>query len=87
MLAKIEPDIPIYHTRAMRRAFYTDINKLIVGPIPAHVLRHLYRTLTDDSSSEIDGKEIDARVRLATEIEESNLILDLRHLNKGRPET
>ena len=38
-----------------------------------------------DCSSETICTEIDARVKVAIETEDLDLVLDLRHLNKGRP--
>ena len=84
-LKKIEPLVPVFHTRAMRKQFSKDIGLLHSVDIQPHVLRHVYRTLTGDSSKEINCKEIDDRVRLAIETNDPDLILDLRHLNKGRP--
>lgn len=52
--------------------------------IPPHILRSIYTTLTNDASAEQD-KEIDERVRLAVLGLDPDLVVDLRHLNKGRP--
>ena len=38
-----------------------------------------------DCSPETICTEIDARVKVAIETEDLDLVLDLRHLNKGRP--
>ena len=83
-LAKIEPDIPVYHTRAMRREFKEELSKLKVD-LPSHALRYIYSRLTGDASSELQSEEIDDRVRLAIESDDPDLIVDLRHLNQGRP--
>ncbi|XP_066934138.1 uncharacterized protein [Clytia hemisphaerica] len=84
MLKAVEPDIPIYHTRAMRRKFQQEV-KLLSSPTPPHVLRHIYKSLTGDTSAELTCQEIDERVQLAIETEDPDLIIDMRHLNKGRP--
>uniref|UniRef100_A0A7M5XFY4 Uncharacterized protein n=1 Tax=Clytia hemisphaerica TaxID=252671 RepID=A0A7M5XFY4_9CNID len=84
MLKAVEPEIPIYHTRAMRKQFHEEV-KLISSKTPAHVIRHIYKTLTGDLSSEPISQEIDERVQLAIETEDPDLLLDLRHLSKGRP--
>ena len=49
------------------------------------MLRHVYRTLTGDSSTEATSSEIDQRVQLAIESEDADLVIDLRHLYKGWP--
>ena len=85
MLGTIEPQVPVYHTRAMRKKFNKEIGVLNSTDVKPHVLRHVYRTLTGDASKEIDCAEIDQRVRLAIETEDPDLIIDLRHLNNGRP--
>ena len=85
MLKKVEPDIPLYSTRAMRRTFQTQINSMHSVNIPKHVLRYIYCTLTGDTSSEATCSEIDERIRLAIVTEDPDLVIDLRHLNKGRP--
>ena len=46
MLKKIEPEIPVFHTRAMRRKFQKEVASLNATDIKPHVLRHIYRTLT-----------------------------------------
>lgn len=83
MLQKLKPNIPIYHTRAMRKAFSQQMSK-IAADIPAHVLRQIYKQLTLDSSAD-QNPALDERVRLALTAEEPDMILDLRHLNPGRP--
>ena len=59
MLKELEREIPIYQTRAMRQLFYKQINSLYRVNILPHVLRHVYRTLTGDSSTEATSSEID----------------------------
>ena len=52
----------------------------------SHVERNdLQLNLTGDCSAEGECAEIDDRVKLAVETGDEDLILDLRHLNKGRP--
>ena len=85
MLRKIEDQVPVYHTRAMRKQFAKEVGSLHQTEIKPHVRRHIYRTLTGDTSCEIDGSDIDKRVKLAIETDDPDLILDLKHLNKGRP--
>ena len=84
MLKKVEPEIPVYNTRAMRQKFQREI-KLLNFPTPLHVVRHIYRTLTQDSSADTASQEIDETVNLAIETGGPDLVIGLRHLSKGRP--
>ena len=83
--ATVQPKIPIYHTRAMRGEFVNQVKLLSHGKIPSHVSRNIYQSLTGDSSAEITNSEIDKRVQLALDTNDPDLIVDLRHLNSGRP--
>ena len=82
---KIKGNIPIYHTRAMRKLFNKHLNAINSCTIQPHIRRHVYRELTSDASREISRAEIDQRVQLAIETNDPELIVDLRHLNEGRP--
>ena len=84
-IKELEPQIPVYHTRAMRKSFTKKVCNLYNLDIAPHYIRHIYRTLTGDSSAEISSSEIDARVNLAVATEDPDLVSDLRHLNHGRP--
>lgn len=84
-LKRIEPDIPSYHTRAMRKLFDSQVKQINTVNIPPHVIRKIYQNLTGDISAELQSAEIDKRVNLAIECNDPDLICDLRHLNKGRP--
>ena len=84
MLKLLEPEIPIFHTRAMRKKFNKEV-KLLNSATPSYLIRHVYRTLTGDASAEVTKSEIDDRVKLAIETEDPDLIIDLRNLNAGRP--
>ena len=84
MLATIEPDIPKYHTRSMRRQFKKTID-ILSAEIKPHQIRYIYRSLTGDSSLENIAHEIDERVMLAIDTEVPDLVIDLRELNHGRP--
>ena len=84
MVTKIEPEIPVYHSRAMRKVFSKQLQSIHSCSIQPHILRHIYRELTGDASREISRAEIDQRVQLAIETDDPDLIIDLRHLNGGR---
>ena len=66
MLKKVEPEIPVYNTRAMRKKFQKEV-KLLNFPTPPHVVKHIYRTLAENSSAEIASQEIDESANLAIE--------------------
>ena len=82
-LANIEPDILVYHIRAMRQESKEELSKLKVD-LPNHALRYIYSKLMGDVSSELQSKEINDRVRLAIELDDSDLVIDLRHLKQCR---
>ena len=84
-VAKIEPEIPVYHSRAMRKVISKELQSIHSCSIQLHILRHIYRESTADASREISRAEIDQRVQLAIETDDPDLIIDLRHLNEGRP--
>ena len=79
-------DLPIYHTRAMRSEFIQSFGK-VTGTKSA-VLREAYRRLTNDSSAagNIDQELVDKRVQELLDMQDPDLIWDLRVDNKGQPE-
>jgi len=52
--------------------------------VPKHVLRNFYTDLTGDATHD-QNKGIDERMRQAIIGDDPDLVVDLRHLNKGRP--
>ncbi|XP_071122564.1 uncharacterized protein [Mytilus edulis] len=80
----LKPKLPEYHTRRMRRDFINKYSNLNAVSIPKHILRSIYSDLTMDATSD-QNPAMDSRVRHAILSEDADLILDLRHLNKGRP--
>ena len=42
MLKKMELEVPVYHTPAMRKRFQKEI-KLLNSPTPPHVVRHVQK--------------------------------------------
>ena len=85
MVERIKDEVPIYHTRAMRKIFNKNLESINSCNIQPHIRRHIYRELTGDASREISSAEIDHRLQLAIETNDPDLIIDLRHLNEGRP--
>ncbi|CAB3995273.1 Hypothetical predicted protein [Paramuricea clavata] len=80
----VKKQIPTFHTRAMRQSLMQKYGRVAPNIKPA-VLRSLYRDLTDDSSAATNEHmaEIDERVRLILDMEDPNVVLDLRTLNTG----
>ena len=80
----IKENIPMFHTRAMRRSLTVKYGRVAPNLKPA-ILRSLYRELTGDSSAAINEHvdEIDERVRLLLEMEDPDVVLDLRSLQTG----
>ncbi|CAB4041566.1 Hypothetical predicted protein, partial [Paramuricea clavata] len=79
-------NLPHYHTRAMRREFVHSFGQ-VTNSKPA-LLREAYRRLTGDRSaaSSLTEAEVDARVAEMLELEDPDLICDLRVNNAGRPQ-
>lgn len=73
-----------FHTRQMRRDFLHKFSNLGGSRIPPHIMRAIYAELTLDASAD-QNPEIDQRARMAILGEDPELIIDMRHLNKGRP--
>lgn len=84
-IEKAKEEIPVYHTRAMRRALFEKFGRIAPTMKPA-ILRGLYRELTNDvcAPSCLSEAEIDERVQMVLDMEDPNVVIDLRHLNSGR---
>ncbi|KAL3875452.1 hypothetical protein ACJMK2_033399 [Sinanodonta woodiana] len=84
VLHSLRSKLPEYHTRQMRQEFFNAYGNIAGTIIPPHILRSIYTTFTNDASAD-QNKEIDNRVRLSVLGIDPDLVVDLRHLNKGRP--
>ena len=84
--AELRKTFPVYHTRAMRREFMSLFGRQIHGK--AGFLREAYRRLTGDASTSINSctAEVDKRISDILEMEDPDLICDLRVNNTGQPE-
>lgn len=82
----VQEKIGVYHTRAMQKAATHSFGR-ICGIKPAY-LREIYKRLTGDASASrtSDEAEVDVRIRLLLDSEDSSIVCDLRELNKGQPE-
>lgn len=82
MYKSLENRIPEYHTRFMRQSFAKRYST--VADIPKHIFRSIYAEHTLDASAD-QNPSMDDRVRQALFSNNPEMITDLRHLNKGRP--
>lgn len=84
VIGEIKSQLPVYHTRAMKRQFVDMHGKLLQGT-PAFLLRDIYKELTGDASvaRSSDESEVDKRLRETLECEDFDIIVDLR---EGRAE-
>lgn len=82
MFKSLENRIPEYHTRFMRQSLSKRYSTLC--DIPKHIFRSIYAELAPDASSD-QSPSMDNRVRQALFSNDPEMITDLRHLNKGRP--
>ena len=84
VIETLKSNIPTYHTRAMRKAMFDKFG-LVTNKVKPSVLRHFYRDLTGDRavSPSRSEQEVDERLALLFELEEPELIFDLRTTNPG----
>jgi len=81
----IRSSIPIYHTRSMRRDFYSRFG--LVCKIPPVILHEVYHSLTGDASA-VPNPDIVGRLQAllySDYLTDSSIIVDLREKNEGRP--
>ena len=83
---ELRKKLPTYHSRAMRREFINSFGRY-TNSKPAF-LREAYRRLTGDAAaaSTTEEEEVDKRVAKLLEMEDPDLIWDLRIQSDGRPE-
>ena len=53
MLKKIQPESPIFHTRAIRQKFQKKVTLIGSSNIKPHMLRHIYHTLSGNTQTKI----------------------------------
>ena len=77
-------DVPVYHRRALRNNLIHSFGSISPKTNLA-TLREFYRAATGDQSASLtlNESEIDKRLRKALEMEDPDIIVDLRELNKG----
>lgn len=79
LVEDIRQRIPVYHTRAMKREFYSYCGRITPKSKP-YVLRAIYNALSgDESASRTTAEsEMDSRISKVLEMEDSDIIVDLR---------
>lgn len=84
VIEHFKQNIPEYHTRAMKKALFTKFGRIAPSVKPAH-LRYFYRELTGDASASTHAlqAEIDSRIKLFIDMEDPNVVCDLRALNSS----
>ena len=87
VIEEIKEKIPVFHSRLMRKEFINKFGRVSSTVKPA-VLRYIYHDMTGDSSSSDTSsqEEIDFRVKQAIEMEDPEIVTDLRQLNSGAKE-
>ena len=71
-----------YHTRGTQKALFNKFGRIVPNAKPAH-LRYFYSELTGDVSASINfmQADVDSRIRLFIDLEDPNIITDIRTLN------
>ena len=84
-IEEVKKSIPVYQTRRMRNELKWKYGKVTPNVKPA-ILHSLYKDLTGDFSSSTNEheSEIDRRVQQLIEMEDPDIVVDLRVHNEGR---
>lgn len=82
IIDKIKADVPTYHNRALRKHLISQFGRISQQSNLA-ILREFYRQATGDQSASLTTaeKELDERLREALEMEDTDIIVDLRENN------
>ncbi|XP_013398537.1 uncharacterized protein LOC106165011 [Lingula anatina] len=86
LIHQIEKDIPVYHTREMRKRFRERFS--LVSNAKPVLLNEMYQFLTNDSTAEecTTSKEVRQRLKFLLDVQDPDLVVDLRSMNEGRKE-
>ena len=84
-IEEVKQAIPTFHTRAMRRSLMQRYGRVTSNVKPA-ILCNIYIELTGDMSAATNEHkaQIDERVRLLLDMEDPDIVLDLRALTMGQ---
>ena len=82
-IEKAKEFVPVFHTRNMRKKLMQKYGR-VTPSMKKSVMRKWYKDLTGDCSGScnLHEEEIDERVRLVLEMEDPDVLLDLRALNR-----
>ena len=69
VVESIKPQLPTYHTSAMRKCLFSQFGQ-ISPPVKPAVLRYFYRDLTGDNSASTNVTEVDRRVWQVQDMEQ-----------------
>ncbi|PKY60554.1 hypothetical protein RhiirA4_484384 [Rhizophagus irregularis] len=85
IVSELQADAPHYHTRTMR-INYQHTCDLLLPKVKSSALRTIYRMLTGDISAAntTNDAKVDERVRLALELGDPEITIDLREHGSGR---
>ena len=84
IIESIKQQIPIFHTRAMKQQFFNLVGRISPKSKP-FLLRSMYQSLTNDKSAArtTAEHEVDERLIEFLSMEDPDVIVDLRELNKN----
>lgn len=84
IIMKITKDLPLYHTRAMRREFVQ--KAALIHKLPSHSARQIYKHLTNDQSASRSSEEaaVDSRAAEAFLLGDPDILVDLREHNGNK---
>ena len=84
VISQIQSDVPVYHRRELRKKLIAKFGRISPKTNVA-TLREFYRAATGDQSASLTTaeEELNERLREALEMEDPDLIVNLRELNKG----
>ena len=87
IVSELKADALHYHTRAMRINYLRTCD-LLLPKVKSLTLRTIYRMLTGDISAAVTTNvaKVDERVRLALELGDPEITIDLREHNDGQPD-
>ena len=82
-MSRIETDIPVYHRRSFKRQLISKFGR-ISPKTNLTTFREFHRVATEDQAANLTTaeEEVDQRLREALEMEDPELVVDLREMNK-----
>lgn len=85
LVQSLNKELPTYHTRAMRRAFMQKAS--LICNVQTKEARYIYKHLSGDSSAADTSnmREVDLRVQQAFDMQDPDILTDLREHNSGQP--